>query len=949
MTVTRTKAFSSEFSGRRLLSDLVSARTYAETKPDGKKETHDENVERVTNMHVKRFPKFEKEIREAFKSVHDRLVLPSMRTMQFAGRAIERSHARNYNCCACNVTSFRDIADIMWFSMNGCGVGYSVQTHHVAQLPVITNGDRAQLVRIEDTKEAWALSIISLLENPRVRFDYSLVRPEGSKLSSGGLASGPKPLRDAHENIRKILLGAVGRKLRPVEVHHIICHQADAVVVGGVRRTALISLFSFEDSEMLSLKAGHEWREHSKHLENANNSVVLARDDIFVTEKMRVVMDQCFNGFSGEPGIFMTNDMDAITNPCVPAGTEILTRNGYREISSLVGTEVEVWNGWEWSKVTPKVTGHNQKLVRVVLDNGQELVCTPAHKWVIWEGFARDGEARRITAAELRPEMQLIKHDYPVVEFGTPANVNAYAQGFYAGDGSSDSASAWVYWTKEMCVERLNAKKISGSFDSKERRVFAQLDVVQDKTFVPFDWNVKGRLDWFAGLLDSDGTFLKDGQVQVTSINRNFLIQTQKMLTTLGVASKVKESHPARATNIKGQTWNCQATHRLLVNAAQVQSLVDLGLKCERLSLKHDPQRDATRFVRVESVEDAGMADVVYCFTEEKRHTGCFDGIVTGQCGEIALRDGQACNLSEINVAACLERADFMRAVRDATIIGTLQASYTDFDFVQSKWRRNCEKEALLGVSITGQAENWPFLTANMLQEGGRYLLDVNAEWAGKLGINISARSGCTKPSGSASTYLMTTPGIHGAYDDFFLRRMIIEKNSPLAQHLMDVFGLGEAGEGRIVEQDYKREGNIQIAAPHAAPDAINAGRESATSQLNRYKHIRDNWIVPTHRSGPNTHNVSMTCTYREEEREQIKEWMSNNIYCVSGIAFFPHSGGTFKATQMPFESITRDEYAVWHKKFEGRKLDLTSIDYNAYTDTRIGEVACAGGACLVL
>lgn len=633
MTVAYTKALSSEFSGRRLLSDLVSARTYAETKQNGKKETHDENVERVTNMHVKRFPKFEKEIREAFKSVHDRLVLPSMRTMQFAGSAIERSHARNYNCCATNVTTFRDFADIMWFSMNGCGVGFSVQGHHVEQLPTIHAGDSNQSVRIGDTKEDWASSIVSILENPLVRFDYSDIRPEGAKLSTGGLASGPKPLRDAHEHIRKILLGAVGRKLRPAEVHQIICYQSDAVVVGGVRRTALISLFSFDDNEMMTLKSGHEWRKHSKHLENANNSVVLYRNDVDVTEKMRIVMDKCFDGFSGEPGIFMTNDMDLLTNPC----------------------------------------------------------------------------------------------------------------------------------------------------------------------------------------------------------------------------------------------------------------------------------------------------------------------------GEISLLDGQACNLSEINVAACRTKEEFMRAVRDATIIGTLQASYTDFNYVQSKWRKNCEKEALLGVSLTGQAENWQFLTGAMLQAGGKFLLETNETWAHKLGINVSARSGCTKPSGSASTYLMTTPGIHGAYDDFFLRRMIIEKNSPLAQHMMDVFGLGEAGEGCIVEQDYKRPGNIQIAAPHAAPDAINAGRESATSQLGRYKHIRDNWIVPTHRSGSNTHNVSMTCTYREEERAPIKEWMSNNIYCISGIAFFPHSGGTFTATQMPFESITQDDYATWSKKFDGKKLDLTGIDYNAYVDNRIGEVACAGGACLIL
>lgn len=616
--------------GSKLLSDLVFVRTYSEKLKDGKKERVDQTINRTRDMHIKKFPHLKDEITKEFELVHSRHVVPSMRSMQFAGYAIERSNVRIFNCSFLAMQCFKDFADMAFISMNGSGVGYSVQSQHIANLPVIEANRSETVITIEDSKEAWADSIQSVLSNPYQEFDYSKIRPKGSVLSTGGTASGPESLNLLHTIMKYILVPAIGRKLTSLEVHDILCHTGDLVYCGGVRRTALISLFDYDDMSMLTSKHGNWWEQNPQRA-RANNSAVIHRDLPNVEEVIRNVLSMCYESFAGEPGIFLTSDCNIGTNPCA-------------EISL--------------------------------------------------------------------------------------------------------------------------------------------------------------------------------------------------------------ESH-------------------------------------------------------------------------------CF------------------CNLSEVNVGRCKTKDEFLAAVASATIIGTLQASYTDFNYIDPKWKIRTDTDGLLGVSITGQADNGELLTPELLSEAASLMKEVNADWAKKLGINPAARIGCTKPSGSTSAWLGSTSGVHAAHDDYYLRRVRVDKdsNAPIVKYLTDIFGLSEPETNGIVEKDLYSENVVVVTVPVCKKGSIKRHEETSIQLLERSKNIQDNWIAKSHNYGANKHNVSLTVSYKEEEREAITDWIVKNRDSITGISLLPFSGGTYK--QMPFESITEEQYHQWASRYpEG--IDLFSLDYSDSEDARKGELACAGGACEV-
>ena len=616
--------------GSRLLSDLVFVRTYAEKLPNGKKERVEQTIDRTCNMHTEKFPALANEIKAAFELVQQRRVVPSMRSMQFAGYAISRSNVRIYNCAFLPIESFKDIADAMFISMNGAGVGYSVQSRHVNQLPVIAGLPTNSVIYLDDTKESWADSMIILMRNPYQLFDYSAIRAKGAPLSTGGTASGPDSLHMLHEMVRKILIPAIGRQLRPIEVHDVMCHLGDLVFCGGVRRTALISLFDVDDEEMLKSKHGNWWNTNPQRA-RANNSAVIYREDPLVEQKMKHVLQMCFDSNSGEPGIFMTSDPDWGANPCV----------------------------------------------------------------------------------------------------------------------------------------------------------------------------------------------------------------------------------------------------------------------------------------------------------------------------EIALRPRQFCNLTEINAARCKTPEDFLKAAEAAAIIGTLQATYTNFHYIDPRWQKNCEDEALLGVSITGQAEARQLLTPELKQQAAQLMLQVNEKWAKQLGINPAARIGCTKPSGSTSLWLITTSGVHAAHDDYYLRRVRVDKeaNAPIVNYLTDIFGLSEPETGGVVERDVYSNDVVVVTVPVSNQGAIKRNEETALELMDRAKSVYDNWITHSHRSGVNKHNVSLTVSYKPEEIADITAWIVANRNSFTGVSLLPYHGGTYK--QMPFESITEEQYHEWMAKYPAG-IDLFSLDYSNTEDGRKGEAACSAGGCEV-
>ena len=279
-------------------------------------------------MHQKKFPKLKEEIEKVYKLVYDKKVLPSMRSLQFGGKPIEISPNRIYNCAYMPIDHVDSFSEAMFLLLGGTGVGYSVQKHHVEKLPEIKkpSSNRTRRYLIGDSIEGWADSIKVLLESyfgsksSTPIFDFSDIRPKGARLvTSGGKAPGPQPLKDCLHNIKKVLDSKEdGDKLKPIEVHDIVCYIADAVLAGGIRRAALISLFSADDDEMISCKSGNWWELNAQR-GRANNSAVLMRHKVTKEYFMDLWKRIELSG-AGEPGIYLSNDKDWGTNPCCEIG-----------------------------------------------------------------------------------------------------------------------------------------------------------------------------------------------------------------------------------------------------------------------------------------------------------------------------------------------------------------------------------------------------------------------------------------------------------------------------------------------------------------------------------------------------------------------------------------------------------------------------------------------------
>jgi ribonucleoside-triphosphate reductase len=309
--------------GLETLSQIVTFNKYAKYLPQlNRRETYEEIVLRYVQMMVDKYPHMAEKIVNQAQYIFDKKILPSMRALQFAGPAIQKNEARIYNCCYLPIDDYRAFGEIMFLLLGGTGVGYSVQFKHIEKLPEIRKPSKEQKFLVGDSIEGWADAVKHLIgsylgfRNTKPRFDFSDIRQKGTRLiTAGGKAPGPDPLKTCLFELEKILnKKSDGEKLSTIEVHDIVCHIADAVLAGGIRRAALISLFSADDESMLTCKFG-SWWESNPQRGRANNSAVLVRHRITKEFFLNLWKKIELSG-SGEPGFYFTNDADWGTNPC---------------------------------------------------------------------------------------------------------------------------------------------------------------------------------------------------------------------------------------------------------------------------------------------------------------------------------------------------------------------------------------------------------------------------------------------------------------------------------------------------------------------------------------------------------------------------------------------------------------------------------------------------------
>jgi ribonucleoside-diphosphate reductase alpha chain len=613
---------------QEILSDIVIYNKYAKYLPKKqRRETWEELVTRNKEMHQSKFPNLKNEIEEIYELVYDKKVLPSMRSLQFAGKPIAINNSRIFNCSYLPIDDWRSFSEVMFLLLSGCGVGYSVQKHHIEKLPEIRIPKKTRRFLVGDSIEGWADSVKVLLKSyfgittARPVFDFRDIRPKGAELITvGGKAPGPEPLKECLFQIQKVLdRKEDGEQLTPIEAHDIICHIADAVLSGGIRRAALISLFDLHDNEMLTAKHGHWW-ELNPQRGRANNSAVVIRSK--VTKKdFFSLWDKIVASNSGEPGIYFSNDKDWGTNPCC----------------------------------------------------------------------------------------------------------------------------------------------------------------------------------------------------------------------------------------------------------------------------------------------------------------------------EIALRPFQFCNLTEINVSNIESQEDLNKRVAAGAFLGTLQASYTDFHYLRSIWQKTTEKDALVGVGMTGIGSG-KILNFN-LEEAATYAKAANEDLAKIIGVNKAARVTTVKPSGTSSLVLGTSSGIHAWHNDFYIRRMRLGKNEALYQYLAQ-------NHPELIEDDFfKPDLQAVVSVPQKAPNGAIYRTESAMDLLERTRKFNIEWVKSGHRKGANTNNVSATISVKQDEWDSVGEWMWENKNTFNGLSVLPYDNGSY--TQAPFEDITEDKFKEMESHLNN--IDLKNIvemtDETALQD----QAACAGGACEIV
>lgn len=494
------------------------------------------------------------------------------------------------------------------------------------------------------------------------------------------------------------------------------------------------------------------------------------------------------------------------SNLCVAPETQILTDFGYVEISSLKDEKVNVWNGEEFSEVEVRQTGVGQRLLKVTTDSGQSLECTPDHKWYVVKNYW--GKPVEVRTKDLKVGDKLIKFDLPIID-GEETLKDDYVNGFYTSDGCLTRQGQRVYLYANKCSLRHLFKEDGWTVQEEYDREYTHYKNLKDKFFVPSSgFTVESRLEWLAGALDGDGCVYRNGtnqQLVLTSNNYPYLQEVQMMLQTLGVSAKIRSSLaeglqalPKNDGTGDYKLYHCKETWRLLITSNDVYKLMEMGLTLHRLEItKRLPQRCAKHFVKVESVIDEGRVDDTFCFTEPKRHMGVFNGILTGQCLEIALptepleADGNGeialCTLGAINVGIVNQPEDIEQVSKILVRALDNLLDYQDYPFKASE--KAGKGRRALGIGVINFANylaqygcsythyRAPYLTHQLFEGLQYYLLKASMELAAE-------RGACYKYSDTSysqgilpiDTYNKNVDEVYGlglVYDWEWLRRMI--------------------------------------------------------------------------------------------------------------------------------------------------------------------------------
>jgi intein/homing endonuclease len=967
----------------KALSDYTFYSRYSQYLPNEKRrETWEEAVERVFKMHrikyekqIQQNPELLKLIDFAEDQQKKKRVLAAQRTLQFAIDPIFKHELKTYNCLTTHVNRGRVFQEMMYALLCGCGVGFSVQKQHINQLGVInrlTNEVKPYI--IEDSIEGWADAVGVLIDSyfrktddgsyhgMNIDFDFSKIRPEGSLIAGRFKAPGPNGLKSSLENIKKVIENRINSKnfttdeyklkLRPIDAYDIVMHISDAVLSGGVRRSATLCLFSFDDDEMMKAKTG-DWFNKNPQRARSNNSAALLKGK--VTEKQFSELMQSTKEF-GEPGFIWVDDLEIVFNPCcLSEDSIIMTDKGPRKVSDLIGTKfVALVNGEKKESTNNGFFKSGTKdLYTLKTTEGFELDLTKDHKvltnnrgWV---------EAQELTVGD-----SIVVHDHSNIFWEGFGNHNeGWLVGSLLGDGTFDKHGSLLEYCGEEAeylpeiaisminTESLNTyKSIKGgeqypskiSKVRKKRLSSTGLKNLANKVGINSSKNIGDEIyytssefvrGFLSGWFDADGSIqgnlIKDASIRLSSSKLNNLKIAQRLLNNLGIYSKIYQNRqldgrrllPDSNGNYK-EYW-CEATHELVIaneNILKFSNIIgfynqEKGLKLNNIisNYKRTPNK-TKRIARFESLTFKHTSDVYDC-TIPEIHAFDANGLYVHNCeiGMIPALNGesgwQSCNLTEINGKYCSSRENFLQACEASAIIGTLQAGYTNLKYLNEISKKIFENEALLGCSITGWMDNPDILFDPEIQkEGALKILEVNEKVANMIGINPCARATCVKPAGSTSCVLGTASGIHPHHAKKYIRRVQVNKSEFCGKKFKEKNPLA------VEESVWSANKTDEVISflCEVPQGAIVKNQISAIDLLEKVKLTQQNWVEYGTRiencvHPKLRHNVSNTITVKDTEWEEVEKFIFDNQKWFAGISLLPASGD-LDYTQAPFSTV---------------------------------------------
>lgn len=990
------------------LKDFIFLDKYARQRPDGQRETWDDAVDRVRDMHRRRYPQLDTEIVDAFELVRQRRVMPSMRSMQFGGLAQDVNHARGYNCAATAIDRVAAFAEYFYLLLCGCGVGISVQREHIAKLPPVARPLGFERFVVEDTIEGWADAAQALMRaylgnGARPEFDYSQIRPEGAPIvTGGGLAPGPEPLRRALNEVRTLLefrldpYAPARGSLRPIDAYDICMHLSGAVMAGGVRRSATAVLFSPDDVDMRNAKIGVWYRDNSQRA-RSNNSAVLDRTYGYPGQ-----FEAIFRAARewGEPGFYFTDEpLTHLTNPCVTGDTWVHTLDGPQTIRDIARRDRfdALLDGVPHRSIGLGSRGV-KPVFRVRTRKGFEIRATAEHKvmtqrgWVPVDHLRLNKDKIRLSAnrnGTVRwsgngtwDEGWLLGHLYGNGTFSDDVTARLdfwgedrwYMLGFAKacldgafGPSSRRKGSTPQSWSDE------NADKVS--IHSRDLAQLAADYGMSRGSKAPLEGIERTSYDFHCGFLsgwfDADGTVAervaagKGIDVRLSCTDNEMLSRAQRMLARLGIiARRYENRQPAGARPLpdgKGGTslYECKAGHELVIGKDNAIWFAErVGFQRE-----HKKQRLGTEIAaytgrgpysekfydRVIAVEPDG-AEEVFDVQVDDVHAFDANGMYISNCYEIGLHpftdDGRSgvafCNLTTINGALCRNQREFYEACAAASLIGTLQAGYTNFPYLSAESREIAERDALLGVSICGFLDHPQLLLdSDVLRMGAAFVCNTNEYAACAIGINPAARLTCVKPDGTVSLALgLDVAGIHPAHARRYLRRIRCAANNP-------VFETFRAANPHAVERDtMDPTGKTWIAVfpVDVDDDAVLRTDIDAETFLRNVVTVQRNWVDPGTVRGTHRHAVSNTCTVRDDEWDDVERIIWDNRNEIAAVSLLSEVGDKVYP-QAPREAVTTpQDYEVWeHLREHWRTPDWSGIAGSAAIEP---AQACAGGMC---